>query len=95
MAGFSTLAGIGAMTAADPAEEIIDIHQHINFNGRRNPEFLAHQKAMGVSKTVLLPAGTEMVRASTHAGKSNGLAARVFGTEAAARFARMSISIPG
>lgn len=87
LAGLTPLAGFAASIAADAPEEIIDIHQHINFNGRRNPEFLAHQKAMGVSKTVLLPAGTEMARASTHAGKSNGLAARVFGTEAAARFA--------
>lgn len=87
LAGLTTLSGFAASLAADAPEEIIDIHQHIHFNGRRNPEFLAHQKAMGVSKTVLLPAGTEMARASTHAGKSNGLAARVFGTEAAARFA--------
>ena len=68
------------------AEEIIDIHQHINFLGRRNPELLAHQAAMGVTKTVLLPSGSEMALGSTHGGKSNGLAARVFGTEAAARF---------
>lgn len=90
VAGLGTLAGLGAMTAADstgPSEQIIDIHQHINFSGRRNEELLAHQKAMGVSKTVLLPAGSEMSLASTHGGKSNGLAARVFGTEAAARFA--------
>lgn len=87
VAGLGALAGIGAMAAADSTEEIIDIHQHINFSGRRNEDLLAHQKAMGVSKTVLLPAGSELALASTHGGKSNGLAARVFGTEAAARFA--------
>lgn len=87
LAGLATLAGMDSLPAAEAAEEIIDIHQHINFSGRRNEELLAHQKAMGVSKTVLLPAGTELTLASTHQGKSNGLAARVFGTEAAARFA--------
>ncbi len=87
LAGLGTVVGIGGITASESGEEIIDIHQHIHFNGRRDEEFLIHQKALGVSKTVLLPAGTEMARASTHAGKSNGLAARVFGTEAAARFA--------
>lgn len=69
------------------AEEIIDIHQHINFHGRRNGELLQHQQEMGVSKTVLLPSGSALSRGSTHEGKSNGLAARVFGTEAAARLA--------
>jgi len=67
------------------AEQIIDIHQHINFHGRRNGELLEHQKAMGVTKTVLLPAGSILSRGSTNGGKANGLAARVFGTEAAAR----------
>ena len=85
--GLGTLAATCGVAAVDPGEEIIDIHQHINFLGRRNEAFIAHQQTMGVSRTVLLPSGTELARASTHEGKSNGLAARVFGTEAAARFA--------
>ncbi len=90
---FTKVAGLGTaipacfLAASDGTEEIIDIHQHINFQGRRNDDLIAHQKAMGVSKSVLLPSGSEVALASTHAGKSNGLAARVFGTEAAARFA--------
>ena len=72
---------------ADDAEEIIDIHQHLNFHGRRNDDLVQHQKRLGVSKTVLLPSGTALTRGSTHEGKSNGLAARVFGTEASARLA--------
>ncbi len=67
--------------------EIIDIHQHVNFHGRMNEALVAHQRTMGVSKTVLLPAGSQIMSASTHQGKSNGLAARVFGTEASARLA--------
>ena len=86
-AGLGTL-GAACLNASGPGtEEIIDIHQHINFSGRRNPEFIAHQVAMGISRTVLLPSGMELTLASTHQGKSNGLAAKVFGTEAAAKLA--------
>jgi predicted TIM-barrel fold metal-dependent hydrolase len=51
-------AGRGA-TEADqlPAEPVIDIHQHTNYTGRSNEQLIAHQKAMGVTTTVLLPAG--------------------------------------
>ncbi len=89
---FAKTAGSGVLAAVTPSqgeagEEIIDIHQHVNFHGRRNDELLAHQKEMGVSRTVLLPSGSALVRGSTHEGKSNGLAARVFGTQAAARLA--------
>lgn len=89
LAAMGMLAPVGARASGEisPAEDVVDIHQHLNFHGRRPQELLAHQRAMGVSKTVLLPAGTERSLASTHGGKSNGLAARVFGTEAAARFA--------
>lgn len=81
--------GTGAVLATGKQdEEIIDIHQHINFSGRRNEEFLAHQKAMGVSKTVLLPSGAALALDSTHQGRSTGLAARVFGTMASARLAK-------
>jgi uncharacterized protein len=39
------------------AEGIIDIHQHTNYHGRSNQDLIRHQKAMGVTTTVLLPAG--------------------------------------
>lgn len=86
-AALGTAATAFCQSAVGAAEEIIDIHQHINFHGRRNDELVAHQKAMGVSRTVLLPSGSALVRSATHNGKSNGLAARVFGTSAAARLA--------
>ncbi|MEX2578106.1 MAG: amidohydrolase family protein [Verrucomicrobiales bacterium] len=92
---FTKAAGSGVLAVAsighakdevdNSAERIVDIHQHINFHGRRNDELVRHQKDMGVSRTVLLPSGSALVRGSTHDGRSNGLAARVFGTEAAAR----------
>lgn len=36
-------------------EPIIDIHQHTDYNGRTNEQLLAHQRAMGVTTTILLP----------------------------------------
>lgn len=39
------------------SEPIIDIHQHTNYSGRSDAQLIAHQKALGVTTTVLLPAG--------------------------------------
>src|SRR5262249_23987952 len=39
--------------------EIIDIHQHTHYSGRGDEELVAHQRTMGVTKTVLLPAGSK------------------------------------
>jgi predicted TIM-barrel fold metal-dependent hydrolase len=55
---------------------IIDIHQHTDYSGRTDEQLLLHQRNMGVSQTVLLPAGHPVKRPSTHMGKSNGLAAQ-------------------
>jgi predicted TIM-barrel fold metal-dependent hydrolase len=40
-------------------ESIIDIHQHTNYAGRSNEDLVAHQRTMGITKTVLLPAGSK------------------------------------
>lgn len=73
------LAGSAAF-AQDPAPEpIIDIHQHTDYHGRSNDHMIAHQRAMGITTTVLLPAGTYIDKPSTHNGKSNGLAAKCTG----------------
>src|SRR5258705_12020722 len=66
---------------------IIDIHQHTNYSGRTDNELLWHQRHMGISQTILLPAGAEVIRPSTHMGKSNGLAAQITGNDAAVVFA--------
>jgi predicted TIM-barrel fold metal-dependent hydrolase len=48
------------MSQRSPADEpVIDIHQHTNYSGRSNDQLVAHQRTMGVSKTVLLPAGSK------------------------------------
>lgn len=59
--------------ARNPAEPIIDIHQHTNYRARTNAQLLAHQRAMGVTQTILLPSGSAVSRASTADGKHNGL----------------------
>ncbi len=71
----SRLISAQSAPATEPAEPIIDIHQHTNYSGRTDEQLLRHQQAMGVTQTVLLPAGTPVKLPSTHDGKSNGLAA--------------------
>lgn len=58
---------------APPADPIIDIHQHTNYRERTNAQLLAHQRAMGVTHTILLPAGRPVQRRSTGDGRHNGL----------------------
>lgn len=59
--------------ADDDAEPIIDIHQHTTYRERTTAQLIAHQKAMGVTQTILLPAGSPVSRSSTADGKHNGL----------------------
>ncbi len=77
-----------AQEATTTAEPIIDIHQHTHYHGRLDEHLLTHQKAMGATTTILLPAGTYVQRPSTHNGKSNGLAARCGTTQDAFNFAK-------
>ena len=83
----AALLGLAGESLAAQTEPIIDIHQHLNYSGRSDDALLAHQRAMGISTTILLPAGRPVERASTHAGKSNGLAAQASGNEACFAFA--------
>src|SRR5688500_14501239 len=48
--------GAATLTGAEP---IIDIHQHTNYSGRSDADLLRHQRTMGITKTVLLPAGSK------------------------------------
>lgn len=86
-----TLAGAvlnGCVTTAAPSSEIIDIHQHVNYSNRSNELLLEHQRAMGITTTILLPAGRPVKNPATHEGVSNGLAARAFGNEECYRLCR-------
>lgn len=70
------------------SDAIIDIHQHVGYMGRSDDALLAHQRAMGISKTILQPAGRPVKTASTHDGFSNGLQAKCLGNEACYEFAK-------
>jgi predicted TIM-barrel fold metal-dependent hydrolase len=52
-------AGCLANTAAGAKDDlrVLDIHQHTNYGGRTDDQLVAHQRKMGVTKTILLPAG--------------------------------------
>jgi len=56
-AGFVASAALGATPDVSPAEPIIDIHQHTNYAGRTDAQLIRHQQVLGVTTTVLLPAG--------------------------------------
>ena len=53
-----TTASAAAALALDAEPEpIIDIHQHTDYSGRTDEQLIAHQRTMGVTHTILLPAG--------------------------------------
>jgi predicted TIM-barrel fold metal-dependent hydrolase len=77
----------GTACGAQSSDPIIDIHQHLGYSGRPDDVLLAHQRAIGATTTILLPAGTSVNTASTHLGAANGLQAQAQGNEACYRFA--------
>lgn len=82
------LAGLAVDLRVQPADPIIDIHQHVGYTGRTDEALLAHQRALGITTTVLLPAGRAADGPSTHKGVANGLQAQVLGNDATYQFAR-------
>src|SRR5947209_20285351 len=66
-----------AVPARAAAEPIIDIHQHTHYSGRSDEELIRHQREMGATTTILLPAGSKY-----------GLAADVFGNDSVVAIAR-------
>jgi len=86
---FGSSVALLAVGAQDSAREpIIDIHQHLGYTGRSDDVLLAHQRAMGITTTILLPAGRAVNGPSTHGGTANGLQAQALGNDACYRFAR-------
>jgi predicted TIM-barrel fold metal-dependent hydrolase len=85
----TTILGVAAAQAQSgrEAEPIIDIHQHLGYSGRPDDVLLRHQSEMGITTTILLPAGRNVNTPSTHDGVSNGLQAQCLGNEACRQFA--------
>lgn len=71
--GAVALSSFGRAAEEAAAEPIIDIHQHTNYRERTSEQLIAHQRTMGVTTTILLPAGSAVKRASTADGKHNAL----------------------
>jgi uncharacterized protein len=67
-------AGCAALVHAADGEAIIDIHQHTNYSGRTDPQLLAHQRTMGITTTVLLPAGSKYGLAADAGGNDTVVA---------------------
>jgi predicted TIM-barrel fold metal-dependent hydrolase len=68
---------MAAAAAGQTSGEIVDIHQHTNYAGRPDDALVRHQQIMGVTKTILLPAGSEF-----------GLEAKAFGNDSVVALAR-------
>jgi predicted TIM-barrel fold metal-dependent hydrolase len=64
------LASLAGAAAAQTPAGIVDIHQHTNYSDRSDDVLVRHQQAMGISRTVLLPAGSQY-----------GLEAKAFGND--------------
>lgn len=86
-AGASTDARVVGQAGSQAGEPVIDIHQHLNYSGRTDAQLLAHQSRLGVSTTILLPAGRASSGASTHGGVANGLQAEALGNGPCEAFA--------
>jgi predicted TIM-barrel fold metal-dependent hydrolase len=75
--GFAALFEATGLPALAAQQTIVDLHQHTNYHGRTDEQLIAHQRTMGVSRTVLLPAGSKY-----------GLAAGCGGNDTVVRLAR-------
>lgn len=54
-----TVGGFAVEAFAQSKEPVIDIHQHTHYWGRNDEDLIRHQRALGATKTVLLPAGSK------------------------------------
>ncbi len=59
-AGVSATLALSLTPMEVPQQAIIDIHQHTHYARRSDGNLVAHQRTMGVTRTVLLPAGSQL-----------------------------------
>ena len=52
-----TFLALACASVTRAAEPVIDLHQHTSYSGRTDEQLIAHQRTMGIARTVLLPAG--------------------------------------
>ena len=89
LAAAGTLAGLaGCSQSAGTA--IIDFHQHTHYLARSDADLVAHQRKLGVAKTVLLPAGSRYGLAAVRRLAPNPVAARKIFYENAARLLKLT-----
>jgi predicted TIM-barrel fold metal-dependent hydrolase len=69
--GFLAMACAAAAPAAEP---LIDIHQHTNYHDRTDDQLVTHQRTMGATLTVLLPAGSRYGLAANCGGNDTVVA---------------------
>ena len=62
------LIGAASLPVLAADDRIIDIHQHTNYSGRSDDELFAHQRTMGITTTILLPAGSKYGLAASAGG---------------------------
>ncbi len=74
--GISRRVFLGAACAglAAGAEPLIDIHQHTNYHNRTDDQLIAHQRNIGATQTVLLPAGSKYGLAANCGGNDTVVA---------------------
>jgi predicted TIM-barrel fold metal-dependent hydrolase len=63
-----------ASLAAGADEPIIDIHQHTHYSGRSDEDLIRHQREMGATTTILLPAGSKYGLAAEAGGNDTVVA---------------------
>src|SRR5690349_21290527 len=68
------LASLASPLLAQPSQPVIDIHQHTSYSGRSDAELIAHQRDMGITVTVLLPAGSKYGLAAEAGGNDTVVA---------------------
>lgn len=87
-----SLLGGAACALAAGRERIIDIHQHTNYSGRTDEQLIAHQQRNGITRTVLLPAGSKYGLA-VGAGGNDSVAA--LGRRLKDQFSYFANELPG
>jgi predicted TIM-barrel fold metal-dependent hydrolase len=70
----SFIVSLAAGSLAGAVEPIIDIHQHTNYSGRSDEDLIRHQREMGATTTVLLPAGSKYGLAADAGGNDTVVA---------------------